>query len=781
MDIFDSLKFRVIKSSQNSLYAMLLIFLSASASIVTSVYATTLFLSSYPRSWLIYFLCAQAISITFSSFALSPALTHRIKQNAQAMMLIFSILLMIFYYQQLSGFWVPMFVSVVTGTIGTLCTLIAWNIIPSAFAMRKYKDIARYANQTAAAGVILGSLTIPLVLHYFSLRSLLLLSMTYFIGSIFFVYMLALVQPPNLVKLASSKKSPVQISLYRKIILYTLLIIATQSITDYLFKLELAKHFSNNQLGAFQGYYLGITNTLALLLGFATTKYLLKRIRLDGLLYVTQALMLLGSIAALVFPSLWTIALLASIRIIFFYNYASLAIEIILNFFPSVTRVTINVKIRTIITPVFVILVYLLLSLVASQVNEMTLLAMVTMLTIITFYAIQQVGVGYRDILQQEAEFRRFNLIEENYVQKSNVLSLPDSELGLNNAVEDIRSIPFLVSRIYENKNPSLFIKFLAAYPGEESETAIISLMVHGNVWQRTIAAKESRYRACLLQVGSRFKKQASQFALAEARDISYLHILLSQQSDAFIKAEINSRIQLATERALCWLAVATDPVRVSQIIPALLRPATTFIYQQAQEKALELLDIYVENRNLKNMIVSLFDPAYEAEKLEDATYSFTDEWLLKIIKLNAEGVAMDSIAKVIDLRQVELFKGLPAEILSAIAEETHEIKFKKGEIIFKENDMPDGLYCICSGQVSINRQGHLLNSLKPYQYFGELGLIDDAVRAATAVAETECTLLFLEKSTFDRITDDLPEVLRVVTKAILSYLRQNLTWFKSG
>ncbi len=753
--------------SLNTIYAMLIIFLSSSVSIVTTIYSTTLFFMSYPASWLVYFLCAQTTALTLTGLALKPALMRDVKLNAQNVTTLFVVLLVGFYFcQKLDGYWLPMIVAIATGTLGSLGLMVSWNLIPLAFHLRKYKDIARYARQMSALGIISSSFIVPLMLAYYSVSSLLVFSIICMLGTNIFIYLITLLQQPSTKKIIATKKSPVQFQLYKQIIIYSLLIVLVQSLIDYLFKLDMAKEFKSSELAAFQGYYIGLSNIAGLVIGMLTTKYLLKRVRLDGLLYITQFLLLIAWLAAFFYPSIWTMSVLASVKIIFIINYASLAIEIILNFFPSIVRIGINFKITNVYKPIFTIIIYFLLLFIATKVNEKEMLIFILVLTIFTFYSIRKIGVGYKAILQQESDFRRFNLIEENF-------SIQDSKLSDQPA--DLRSIPFLLSQINDSKNPSVFIKLLAAFPGQESETAILSLVDRSNVWQRTIAAKESRYRACQLRVGTQFRRQATELAVAEAGLINYLDSILAQQSQPFIKAELTSRIQLATERALSWLAVATDPLKVSQIIPALLKPSTTFAYQQAKEKALELLEVYIKDHHLKNQIISIFDPSYAKKVLDSSSTFFHDDWLTRIINLQAAGAAMDSIAKIIDLRQVELFKGLPSEILSAIAEETDEISFRKGEFIFKENDVPDGLYCICSGKVQIVRQNKVLNILEPYRYFGELGLIDDTVRAASAVAETDCTVLFLEKNTFERITDDLPEVLRVVTKVILSYLRKNL------
>jgi len=600
MKVMDYLKSGIIKKNDelNSIYALLIIFLTSSALSTTSVYAITLFLSTYPRNWLVSFLCAQAITVTLSSFAIIPTLKNHIKRNALIIMGSFIFLMAIFFcFHLLLTGWLPFIISIVVGMTGTLCSLIGWNMIPLAFGLRKYKDIARYAQQAAEAGVICGSLFIPLTLHYFPVRALLIVSLFCFTGASVFIYKLSLLQQPEKLKITWAEKSLPQLQLFKKIVFYTLLVIATQSLIDYLFKFELAKHYKNNHLATFQGYYLGITNTLGLLVGLASTKYLLRKIRIEGLLYLTQSILLSACIVALLWPSLWSLTILASIRVVFYFNYAALALEIIMSFFSSNARIEIKIRIKTMITPLSVITVYLVLLFIANRLSEINLCFLAALLCSLTFYTIYQVSKGYKTLLQQEKEFQRFNLIvEQNAVQSNAIKIFPTS---FDNTRSDVRSIPFLVSQINETKNPTLFIKLLAAYPGEESEEAILSLINQSDVWKRTIAAKESQYRACQFPVSLRFKQQATALTIVETEWIVYLNQLLTKTSDVFIQGELLSRIQLAKQRALSWLAVATDPLKISRIIPTLMRPSINFAYQQAHDKALELLEVYITDSYL--------------------------------------------------------------------------------------------------------------------------------------------------------------------------------------
>jgi CRP-like cAMP-binding protein len=65
---------------------------------------------------------------------------------------------------------------------------------------------------------------------------------------------------------------------------------------------------------------------------------------------------------------------------------------------------------------------------------------------------------------------------------------------------------------------------------------------------------------------------------------------------------------------------------------------------------------------------------------------------------------------------------------------------YKKGEIVFRQGDLPDSMYDINSGSVGIyadygTPKQKLLTKLGEERIFGEMGLIENRIRSATAVA----------------------------------------------
>lgn len=95
-------------------------------------------------------------------------------------------------------------------------------------------------------------------------------------------------------------------------------------------------------------------------------------------------------------------------------------------------------------------------------------------------------------------------------------------------------------------------------------------------------------------------------------------------------------------------------------------------------------------------------------------------------------------------LLQIPIFKDLNHRDLITIKRILHQREYQKDEVIFHQGDVGLGMYIIVRGTVEIicNPGRHMLAELHDGDFFGELALLDDAQRSATAFPKTPCTLL---------------------------------------
>jgi CRP/FNR family transcriptional regulator, cyclic AMP receptor protein len=102
-------------------------------------------------------------------------------------------------------------------------------------------------------------------------------------------------------------------------------------------------------------------------------------------------------------------------------------------------------------------------------------------------------------------------------------------------------------------------------------------------------------------------------------------------------------------------------------------------------------------------------------------------------------------------LAQLDLFGGLTTTHLKRVVAIGSEEHHKKNAKIFDEGEVGDKFYLIVEGAVRISRfvagmGEEALAVLRPGTYFGEMSLIDDDARSATALAHEGCRLFVLKR-----------------------------------
>ena len=95
-------------------------------------------------------------------------------------------------------------------------------------------------------------------------------------------------------------------------------------------------------------------------------------------------------------------------------------------------------------------------------------------------------------------------------------------------------------------------------------------------------------------------------------------------------------------------------------------------------------------------------------------------------------------------LESVPLFRDCSSEVLDRLAEATSEFTFEAGAPIVKQGQVGNGLYIIVSGGARIVAGSDELARLGPGDFFGELSVIDQQPRTASALAEGETVCLAL-------------------------------------
>jgi CRP/FNR family transcriptional regulator, cyclic AMP receptor protein len=95
------------------------------------------------------------------------------------------------------------------------------------------------------------------------------------------------------------------------------------------------------------------------------------------------------------------------------------------------------------------------------------------------------------------------------------------------------------------------------------------------------------------------------------------------------------------------------------------------------------------------------------------------------------------------------------------------------GELIFAEGDPADRMYLVSDGSVALSIGDRLVETVGPGGLFGEMAVIDREPRSATAVAETDATLVSIDKRRFWYLVQETPYFAEIVMRVMAQRLRR--------
>ena len=109
---------------------------------------------------------------------------------------------------------------------------------------------------------------------------------------------------------------------------------------------------------------------------------------------------------------------------------------------------------------------------------------------------------------------------------------------------------------------------------------------------------------------------------------------------------------------------------------------------------------------------------------------------------------------------------------LDMFAAESDPRVYEAGATIFREFDMGAEMYVVLEGEVDLLIGAKVVESLGPGEPFGEMALIDQAPRTATAAARTRCTVAVIPERRFLFLVQTAPHFALQIMKVMADRLR---------
>jgi len=124
------------------------------------------------------------------------------------------------------------------------------------------------------------------------------------------------------------------------------------------------------------------------------------------------------------------------------------------------------------------------------------------------------------------------------------------------------------------------------------------------------------------------------------------------------------------------------------------------------------------------------------------------------------------------DRDDLRVFDGKMMDELVAAFRARPPQAFPTGRTIMKEGDAGVSMYIVISGRVRVSIRGTVVEQVGAGGTFGEMALVDQATRSATAVADRDSLLLTISRSDFLNLVKSKPAFAISLLKTIADRLR---------
>jgi CRP-like cAMP-binding protein len=118
-------------------------------------------------------------------------------------------------------------------------------------------------------------------------------------------------------------------------------------------------------------------------------------------------------------------------------------------------------------------------------------------------------------------------------------------------------------------------------------------------------------------------------------------------------------------------------------------------------------------------------------------------------------------------LKQTPLLAGLNQHDLEEVGRLADEVDAKAGKVLMRKGELGSEFFMIADGTVRIERDGRVIATLGPGDFFGDIALVVERPRTATATVETDSRLLVVGHREFHSLMDRFPSIRVSVLQSI--------------
>lgn len=259
-------------------------------------------------------------------------------------------------------------------------------------------------------------------------------------------------------------------------------------------------------------------------------------------------------------------------------------------------------------------------------------------------------------------------------------------------------------------------------------------------------------------------------------------------------------RVRQNLSAALRLLGLLVDPNTMENALAGLLKGDRT-----SRSDALEIIDVALGASEIRADVLSHLEPptpASDRHRAYDRAAQLVEGKDLRLAMLAHETLRRAGhapppireptsgeplmpksiIDRVFLLQNVQLFRGLSVDDLTAVASLTTEGHAEPRQVIYEQGERGDALYVIISGEIHLLRSGQPLIDLHVGDSFGQTSILDGGLRPVTAKTGDEgCEFVRLERQPFMDLMADRPELMRGMFVELAARIRELIERTEGG
>ena len=116
-------------------------------------------------------------------------------------------------------------------------------------------------------------------------------------------------------------------------------------------------------------------------------------------------------------------------------------------------------------------------------------------------------------------------------------------------------------------------------------------------------------------------------------------------------------------------------------------------------------------------------------------------------------------MAVIDELGQLPIFSGVDPSQLSTLAKFAEEIDVPADTELTHEGRVEGAVYVVLSGIFAIEREGRVVDTIGPGNFFGEIAAIDGGPRTATGRAIVDSRVIAVSPRQFNDVLDAAPDL----------------------